>query len=135
MAHLRAAVGALTGLLGPFSQQAPAKRSVPGRQPTLCPLTVFASTALTALSAVCASTALCAVSAASACAALGTWLRVSSLMSTPVSGAALVLSNLRSTFGFSRLAGIERGFSRLPGIDFARIVLPLIRCRFVFFAA
>src|SRR5665811_2181418 len=114
-AHLRAAVGALTALLGEFSQQAPAKVCVPGRQPTLCPLTVFASIALTALSAVCASTALNAASAVSACAAFGTWPRVSSLMSAPVSGA--VIAALRSTPGFNRLAGIERGFNRLPGID------------------
>ena len=129
-AHLRAAVGAFTALLDELSQQAPAKGWVPGRQPTLWPLTVFASTALTALSAVCASTALCAESAKSACAALGTWPRVSSLMSAPVSGAAVAAP--RRTPGFSRLAAIERGFSRLPGIDFALIALPSI---FAFFAA
>src|SRR5260221_14429561 len=88
-AHLRAAVGALTALLGELSQQAPAKGFVPGRQPTLGPLTVFAPTALTALSAVCASTALWPEPAQSACAAFGAWPRVSSLMSVPVSGGEL----------------------------------------------
>jgi hypothetical protein len=121
---LRAAVGASTALFAELSQQAPAKARVPGRQPTLWPLTVFASTALTALSAVCASTALCAVSAESAWVALGTWPRVSSLMSAPVRGPLAAPPD--RTPGLRRSAAIERGFKRLPGIDFARIALPSI---------
>ncbi len=137
-AHLRAAVGALTAAPAVLSQQAPAKGWAPGMQPTLWPLTVCASTALTALSAVCASTALCAVSAVSAWAAFGTCPRLSSLMSEPFSGAFAATSGIVPGFsrlavsecGFSRLAATECGFSRLPGIDFARIALPLIFARF-----
>ena len=62
-----AAAGAVAAApLAELCQQAPAKGRVPGRQPTEWPLTVLASTALTAFSAVCASTALWAVPAASA---------------------------------------------------------------------
>ena len=66
-AQAAAATGAVTGVsFGEVCQQAPAKGVVPGWQPASWPLTVCASTALTALIAVSASTALWAKPATSA---------------------------------------------------------------------
>ena len=66
-AQAAAATGAVTGVsFGEVCQQAPAKGVVPGRQPAPWPLTVCASTALTALIAVSASIALWAKPATSA---------------------------------------------------------------------